>query len=401
MKNPLIYHVILGSLILFLGTPLTAQKKSTSKQTNYKTSTASKNYQKLLELGYSEQAIFEDLGNANFLSKNYETAIFWYKKLKTVSKNGQLSSTYQKRYVFALEETNTTNISSKTTDTKWLVAVKEDYKMNKTSRRDERFNEINFNQKEEATAQILKVDNKGSYMEQSPVAVTADGQTAYFSKEILEKPTTGLFSKKQAVHKIYKANKVNGQWKNIKQVNISPKNYSALHPTVSKDGKRLFFASNMPGSFGAYDIYVANINKNGSLGIAKNLGTKVNTDKNDLYPNLVDGNTLFFASEGRKGYGGMDIYMVQVETKKVGIAINLGDSINSKHDDLAIRFNGKSGMGYVMSNRGKNKNNIQQVAFSYANKRSRKTQDDDKYDISDAFTNDINVDYSSTVFEDE
>lgn len=407
MKNPLIYYVLLTCIIAFSGTSLSAQKATASKTETQKTNKRSENYQKLLEMGYSDQEIFEDLGNANFLSENYETALFWYRKLKTVSQNGKLSKSYHERYQYALQKTGAKEIAFTTEEKDWLASVKADYrikgniaKSDYASSKDSRFKELYIHQRDESLMSLVQSNNADSpMMEQAPITITEDGKTAFFSKASYVKPAYGIFSKKELVHKIYRADKVNGQWKNIKQVSLCPKNYSTLHPTVSRDGKRLFFASNMPGTFGEYDIYVSNINKDGSLGVAKNLGTKVNTKKNDLYPNLVGNNTLFFASEGRKGYGGLDLYMVDVDSRKVGIAMNLGSPINSAEDDLAIQFSTENGMGYVMSNRGRNTDNIHQVAFSYAKKNN--LDDRREFDIADAFTNDVKIDYSSTIFDDE
>lgn len=174
-----------------------------------------------------------------------------------------------------------------------------------------------------------------------------------------------------------------------------------MHPAISQDGKRLFFASNMPGTFGKYDIYVSNIYNDGSIGIAKNLGEKVNSNKNDLYPNIVDSNTLFFASEGRKGYGGMDIYMAQVGQKKVQWSVNLGSPINSSEDDFTIFLSDEKGMGYVMSNRGKNKGPVQRVAFSYLAKRNNTSKATMEYNLLDALNTSSKVDYSNAFFEDE
>ena len=65
-----------------------------------------------------------------------------------------------------------------------------------------------------------------------PVSVTADGRTAYFSKAVFVKPLYGIFSKKQLVHKIFRADNVNGQWANIREVAVAPKYASAMHPAV-------------------------------------------------------------------------------------------------------------------------------------------------------------------------
>ena len=193
---------------------------------------------------------------------------------------------------------------------------------------------------------------------------------------------------------------MNGRWDDIKEIVVCPKYSSAMHPAISHDGKRLFFASDMPGTLGKYDIYVATLQKNGAFGKAKNLGTKVNTKKNDLYPNIVGNSTLFFASEGRDGYGGLDVYMTRISHNRVDLAVNLGSPINSREDDLAVRFKTKEGMGYVMSNRGGNANGVRQVAFSYQTKQD-KAIEQKEYDVLEVLNGALNVDYSSTVFDDE
>jgi hypothetical protein len=153
----------------------------------------------------------------------------------------------------------------------------------------------------------------------------------------------------------------------------------------------------MPGSFGKYDIYVAAVSSNGTVGIAKNLGTKVNTKKNDMYPSLTNDNTLVFSSEGRDGYGGLDLYMTQIGQKKVGWATNLGSPINSSKDDFSMHLLADKGIGYVLSNRGKNENDIQQVAFSYGNKNKKNQRE---LNLVNVLNNDLKIDYTTSVFED-
>ncbi|MGB3151213.1 MAG: cell envelope biogenesis protein OmpA, partial [Maribacter sp.] len=307
-------------------------------------------------------------------------------------------------------------------DENWTELVREDYQMTDASLRSNvsttnrrNFRPLNFTtandelvvnevrKSEKSNFKVLKSNdlknkaNQNGY--ESPISVTRDGNTAYFSKSTYVKPTYGVFSKKQLLHKIYKANKVDGKWKTIKELALCPNDYSAIHPTVSKDGKRLFFASDMPGSFGEYDIYVSNIRSNGAVEVAKNLGTKVNTNKNDLYPKLMEDNTLVFASEGHKGYGGLDVYMVEVSQNKVGLAMNLGNPINSKGDDLSIQLLSKNGMDYIVSTRGREGRSTQKVAFSY-NQRKNPSKEKD-YRLLEALNTGVQVDYSSSVFEDE
>ncbi|MGX1929063.1 hypothetical protein [Flagellimonas sp. 2504JD4-2] len=199
------------------------------------------------------------------------------------------------------------------------------------------------------------------------MSVTQDGKTAYFSKTIEQKPLYGMFSKKELIHEIYRAEKINGKWGNITKIKVCPKYASAKHPTVSEDGKRLFFASNMRGSYGKYDIYVADIKADGSMGISKNLGPKVNTKEDELYPNIYNSTLLFFASAGRNGFGGLDLYATQVSYNKLTPAVNLGSHINSSRDDYAIQLDIEKGESYVVSNRGQN-HTIEQVTISYRRK---------------------------------
>lgn len=196
------------------------------------------------------------------------------------------------------------------------------------------------------------------------MTVTADGRTAYFSQGIYKKPLYGLFSKKELVYEVYRAEKINGQWANFTKLPLCPEQYSAKHPAVSADGKRLFFASNMRGSYGKYDIYVAEINKDGSMGVSKNLGPKVNTKEDELYPDLHNGTLLFFASEGHGGFGGLDLYATQVAHNRLTPAVNLGRHINSDSDEYAIALSPEKKMGFVVSNRGYN-NTIAQYGIAY------------------------------------
>lgn len=394
MKKITTYNAAIKYVIVFFCISLSAQNTQKSiayNSANQETHKRVENYLELKNLGYAEKEIFEDLGNANFLLENYDTAVFWYEKLMETSSNNFLTGNYQERYQYALKKTGKKTSSFVPDNQDWLAMVKADYQL----KNEVLDTEMAFNNNYKPFDNKL-ADKQNIY--ESPIAITPDGNTAYFSKAVAIKPSYGIFSKKETVYKIYKAHRIGKEWKNLVEVAVCPKHYSALHPAVSNDGKRLFFASDMPGSFGEYDIYVSNINTDGTFGIAKNLGKKVNTNKNDLYPNIVGGNTLFFASEGRKGYGGLDVYMAQVDHKKVGLAVNMGSSINSLNDDYSIRFMKEEGMGYVMSSGGKEKDEIHQIAFSLDDK--VKSKFENQY-VTREVLNNLRVDYSSSVFEDE
>ena len=380
-------------------------------------------YLKLVKLGYSEQEIFEDLGNANFLMENYETAAFWYQKLIDLSDDHSISPSYYERYDFAMAKAQ--NASAPTMELKrdWMSAIKKDYQVKKENQRRyasnspvSKYREIDFaainqsqsldelkqlviaSEREELAAARTAAKYSDAY--NPPIAVTADGRTAYFSKAVYIKPLYGVFSKKQKMYKIYKADRINGQWTNINEVAVCPKYASAVHPTISEDGKRLFFASDMPGSYGSYDIYVAELQSNGQFSTARNLGSKVNSVKDDLYPNLVNGTLLFFASNGRDGYGGLDLYAVQIAKNNLTLATNLGSPINSEEDDFSIALMTDRSMGYVMSNRGEAKEDIRQLVFSYSGSDEHALLKEADKEYLNLVNNNMSTGYTNTLFQD-
>jgi len=339
-------------------------------------------YLELLQLGYSEIEIFQDLGNVNFLTENYEAASFWYEKLFKIAQTETIPESYKERYDFALNRLTSNTKSSNEKD--WKTAIKQDYTIKKT------------NAPEAVAINMPNSSVKGDF---SPaMSITQNGKVAFFSQAIQSKPEYGIFSKKEVVHEIYRAENINGEWKNFKKVVVCPKHYSAKHPTVSADGSRLFFASNMPGTYGKYDIYVSEIKTDGRLGVAKNLGSKVNTKKNDVYPSLADGSLLFYASDGRKGYGGLDLFAVQIEKNSISKSINLGSKINSAYDDFSLSLSPENGMGYVMSNRG-SKNTVSQVAITYSKSGSGFVAQKDDNELLKLLNDKTETDYSSTLFD--
>lgn len=415
MKNAIPYNVAFGLIITFFCYSLTAQYNKTSKintTDTYDKHNRVSDYLELKKLGYEEREIFEDLGNANFLQKNYDTALFWYDKLKEISGQNALSTGFNKRYNYAFQMVSMPGLAASIEEEDWLETMKSDYGITAAKNPSlVKYRPLDAHLQPHAILEEQLLTGSHDVLETEilndqkaykvPITVTADGKTAFFSKPLHTKPPKGIFSKKELVYKIYQAEKKDGKWQGIKELALCPKYYSALHPAISFDGKRLFFASDMPGTYGKYDIYVSNIKSDGTIGQAKNLGEKVNSRKNDLYPKIVGTNTLFFASDGRKGLGGLDVYMVQVNEKRVGLAINLGDTLNSKEDDFSIRFMPQMGMAYVISNRGKNQADLQQVAFSYNHLKADISEEKTAYNVLEVLNTDSKIDYSSSAFEDE
>ena len=135
MKNTNTYKLVFTCIITLFFYTLTAQQaenQNNNKSTFGDTNKRESNYQKLKDMGYSEKEIFEDLGNANFLLERYETAVFWYQKLKTVSINHILGNNYQKRYQYALAQTTGVNsLSDLSSNRDWLEQIIADYQVRK------------------------------------------------------------------------------------------------------------------------------------------------------------------------------------------------------------------------------------------------------------------------------
>ena len=140
-------------------------------------------------------------------------------------------------------------------------------------------------------------------------------------------------------------------WGNIKKIDLLPENYSVETPSISNDGTKLYFASNIPGGYGGYDLYVAEIKPDGTLGEYRNLGKNVNTKEDEKYPNVTpDNKHLYFSSKGHLNVGEYDVFRSSIVGNDYLEALNLGNTLNSRRDDLAFVLvdNNK---GYVSSDK--------------------------------------------------
>lgn len=190
-----------------------------------------------------------------------------------------------------------------------------------------------------------------------PASVSADGNTMYFASESFKENEFKKDKKnrlKMGQVYVYKATKSGESWDNIKEASFNSADYSCSNPSVSADGKMLYFSSNMPGSIGGVDIWRVSINDDGTMGTPENLGTKVNTEGNESFPFITADNKLFFASDGKKGFGGLDVFMIDLA--KGSDAMNVGMPVNSAQDDFAFSFNQTKNTGFFSSNRDGNDN---------------------------------------------
>lgn len=187
------------------------------------------------------------------------------------------------------------------------------------------------------------------FNESTPV-FTKDSTTVYFTRNNFNKGKKGKSSKKTTLLKIYRATLKDKKWTNIIPLPFASENYSIAHPALSFDEKTLYFASDMPGSFGQSDLYKVAINKDGTFGKPENLGTKINTEGRETFP-FITAKELYFASDGRPGLGGLDIFVSKMEGNNFSEPKNIGSPVNSQKDDFAFFINTETRQGFFSSNR--------------------------------------------------
>ena len=227
-----------------------------------------------------------------------------------------------------------------------------------TSKRSSNFNEEPYLDIYRATynangtiSDAVAVDNLNTRWHDGPASITNDGNTMYYGSESFnEKEFTKDKAKNSKFGKIYlyKATKEGDKWANSKPLPFNNKEYDVRNPSISKDGKTLYFSSNMPGGFGGEDIWKVSVNGD-EYGTPENLGAKVNTEANESFPFITDDNILFFSSNGKQGFGGLDVF--KIDLNKGTEAINVGEPVNTSKDDFAFTYNATKKVGFFSSNR--------------------------------------------------
>lgn len=210
----------------------------------------------------------------------------------------------------------------------------------------------NYDEVSRTYSEPTAISELNTIYHEGPLRITKDGNTAYFSSESFNqksflKDTPNKLKFGQV--NLYKTTKENGKWGSIVSLPFNSNKYSASNPTINKDGTILYFSSNMPGSIGGTDIWKATVNSDGSYGTPQNLGDKINTAGNENFPFVSDDNILYFSSNGWIGFGGLDIFYVDLDKKEA--AHNMGNPVNTEKDDFAFTFNKEKNIGYLSSNR--------------------------------------------------
>ncbi|MDG1570686.1 OmpA family protein [Robiginitalea sp. M366] len=198
----------------------------------------------------------------------------------------------------------------------------------------------------------VKLDGVNSRYHESTTAATADGNTLYFTRNNVVENKQSRDASGIVRLKIFRAHKTDGVWTTLEDLPFNSDSYSVAHPTLSPDGKFLYFASDMPGSRGQSDLWRVQILEDGTFGAPENLGPKINTPERETFPFVSGNNVLYFASDGHPGLGGLDIFATKLDYLPYeGSVQNVGRPVNSSMDDFTFILSEDSHKGYFASNR--------------------------------------------------
>lgn len=196
-----------------------------------------------------------------------------------------------------------------------------------------------------------------------------DGPVAFNSEETKMYLTRNNYDEKSSDGaiklKLFSADlNEDGSWSELQAFPYNSPEYSIGHASITKDGKWMYFASDMPGGFGAVDIYKVEIKEEGSYGVPINLGEEVNTEANEMFPFIHQSGILFFASDGLSGLGGLDVFYGHIGANgfKCGVK-NIGFPINTNKDDFAFVLDSIGLTGFFSSNREGGKGDDDIYAF--------------------------------------
>ncbi|MEN8885651.1 MAG: OmpA family protein [Winogradskyella sp.] len=400
---------------------LTAQNNATKKAdkqfTRYEFVKAAESYKKLVEDGKADAYVYGQLAESYYnIFNTVEAERYYAKALETSSEpemiykyaqmlkaNGKYEESNQQMDKFATMRPSDDRATAYRDNPNYLPKILEqgkkfnlqnadfnseqsdfggtmsDGKLYITSGRNNSRKTYGWNQEPFLDIYTMSKNSDGSYQaaelmndeintryHEGLVSFSPDGSTMYFSREsYFEKDfqKDSLSRTRFSQLYLFKATKLGNDWDTVESLKINSKNYSVKNPAVSADGNTLFFASDMPGGFGMFDIYKAPINEDGSLGTPVNMGQKVNTEGQEMFPYVSSNNTIYFSSNGHLGLGGMDVFYTKEIDGKLAPIRNVGIPINSNADDFAFTIDEDTEEGFVSSNRDGGKGSDDVYAF--------------------------------------
>ena len=410
---------LLSSTSLLFAQPEKELEKANEMYKNFSYVDAIKIYERIAQKGFVNQEMLESLGNAYYYNAEYKKALPWYEQLFQEGKY-KVKPEYYYRYAQTLKSVGDYTQADKmmakfveltnANDTRAaLFEENKDYQTvikNNSGRFQLNNASINTENSEYGTAfygdKIVfagatdarkakrgvsqwtgesfydlyeaehfdqKLSNRKPFSstintqfnESTPV-FTKDGNTVYFTRNNYVNRKLGTDIENTILLKILRATKdKNGNWGNIVAVPFNSDQYNVAHPALSSDEKYLYFASDMPGTFGSSDIFRVEILGDNQYGTPENLGNIINTAGRESFPYISKENVLYYSSDGIPGLGGLDIFAAKFNADgSTSKPVNIGMPGNSADDDFCFVFDSDSKVGFLTSNRpgGKGKDDI-------------------------------------------
>lgn len=370
---------------------------------------AIKIYEKVAEKGYQSPELFQKIGNAYYFNGQLDQSVLWYAKLFALttelepeyyfrfSQSLKAIEDYEKAHHYLnlfYQKTNDSRGNAFRDNKNYLQEIEAQsgkYVIEKTTINTPYYdfgpsfynNKIVFTSSRPDKVLVKKIHdwtkqnftdlyvatvhedgtlsepenfatNINSKLNESSAVFTKDGKTMYFTRNnyLVGKKgrDKGMDNERTTLLKIYKANYIDGEWTNIKELPFNSDTYSTAHPALSPDEKTLYFSSDRPGSIGGADLFKVSILQNNNYGIPENLGPTINTEGRESFPFLAEDGSLYFASDGHLGLGALDIFESKYEEQAFQAPINLGKPINSSKDDFGF-ISTITKTGYFTSNR--------------------------------------------------
>ncbi len=408
--------IILGIIILLANVSF-SQSSKVAKANNqfdkYDYINAREIYLKVVENGFASAEIYKKLGDTYYYNSDYINAVNWYNKL-VAEYPGEIETEYYYRIAQSLKSVEDYEKSEEMMNTylsmggverevkgfendpeylKSLGVHPFKYVINKvatnsrfsdfgpsyyknkivfaSSTKDrEKFRTHNWNNLPYLDLFMADVDSVGGlsnvtslngninteYHESSP-AFIKDGKTMYFTRNNYNDGKKGYDKERTIRLKLYRAtfNNTDNSWGSVKELPFNSPYYSVAHPTLSNDGKRLYFASDMEGTFGRSDLWYVDViqGSDGSYvyGTPINLGPEINTKARETFPFISENNNLYFSSDGHGGQGGLDVFVSAIDKDgNLQQISNFGSPINTNMDDFGFITKESEGTGYYTSN---------------------------------------------------
>ena len=224
------------------------------------------------------------------------------------------------------------------------------------------------NQSEEQVAFFFK-KQLGTAFHEGPGIIFDEGRKLFFTRNNVKKGHVVLKGEDGYTRlKLFYSErpKTDGYWSDPLELPFNSAEFSTGHPAILDNGRVLVFASDRPGGYGGPDLY-RSVKEGENWSEPENLGATINTAGKEMFPFISqDGSTLYFASEGHGGLGGLDIYRSTITNNQFSSPINMGYPINSPRDDFGLIYNPEKSEGYFSSDRegGKGSDDIYYFKFT-------------------------------------